>query len=83
MEIPEDGWYTISIKGRQLYQRGYVACRSVYIDGKIPIDGLKNVGFAYTTDWKLLTLSDENNEPYKFYLAKRNANLKIEDVEKV
>ena len=78
MEIPENGWYTISIKGRQLYQRGFIACRSVYIDGEIPIDGLKTVGFEYTTDWKLLTLSDENKNPYKFYLTKGTHKIRLE-----
>ncbi len=78
MDVPSDGWYTISIKGRQLYQRGYVACRSVYIDGKIPVDGLKSVGFEYSSDWSLVTLSDKNKEPYKFYLSKGKHSIRLE-----
>ena len=77
-EVPSDGWYTISIKGRQLFQRGYVACRSVYIDGEIPIDALKAVGFDYSTDWKLVTLADENKTPYKFYLKKGVHSIRME-----
>lgn len=77
-EVPEDGWYTISVKARQLYQRGYISCRSVYIDGEIPIDALKNVGFDYSTDWKLRTLSDENKVPYKFYLKKGSHRVRLE-----
>ena len=38
IEVPENGWYTISLKARQFFQRGYIACRSVYIDGEIPVD---------------------------------------------
>jgi len=78
MEVPEDGWYTLSIKGRQLYQRGYVACRSVYIDGEIPVDSMKSVGFPYSTDWELVTLSDEKGNPYKFYLNKGTHSVRLE-----
>ena len=78
MEVPEDGWYTISLKGRQFYQRGYIASRSVYIDGEIPVDTLKNVGFKYDTDWQFITLSDENKNPYKFYLSKGKHSIRLE-----
>lgn len=78
MEIPEDGWYTISIKGRQFYQRGYISARSVYIDGKIPVDTLKNVGFKYDSDWQYVTLADENKTPYKFYLSKGTHTIRLE-----
>ncbi len=77
-EVPENGWYTVSIKGRQLFQRGYVACRSVYIDGEIPFDKMKSLGFPYSTDWKLVTPSDENNKPYKFYLEKGKHTVRLE-----
>jgi len=77
-DVEEDGWYTISIKGRQFYQRGFVACRSVYIDGEIPMEELKSVGFAYSSDWKLVTLSNEDKEPYKFYLKKGTHSIRLE-----
>jgi len=78
LEVPEDGWYTISIKGRQLYQRGYVACRSVYIDGEIPVDTMQIVRFPYSSDWQLVTLSDENNKPMKLYLTRGTHKLRLE-----
>lgn len=78
MEVPEDGWYTISIKGRQFYQRGYIACRSVYIDGEIPVDTLKSVGFDYSSDWSLVTLKDENKVPYKFHFTKGKHTIRLE-----
>ncbi len=77
-EIPEDGWYTISVKGRQMYQRGYVACRSVYIDGEIPFESLKNVGFSYSSDWSLVTLSDDDNKPLDFYFKKGTHKIRLE-----
>lgn len=77
-EVPEDGWYTISVKARQLFQRGYVACRSVYIDGEIPVDTLKSVGFKYSTDWDLVTLSGEDKKPYNFYFTKGTHKIRLE-----
>ncbi|MCQ2589169.1 MAG: extracellular solute-binding protein [Treponema sp.] len=77
-EVPEDGWYTISVKGRQLYQRGSVSCRSVYIDGEIPVDSLKSVGFAYSSDWNLVTLSDDEGTPLDFYLTKGSHKIRLE-----
>ena len=78
LDIPEDGWYTISLKARQFFQRGYVACRSVYIDDEIPFDALKSVGFKYDSDWQFATLSDSDKKPYKFYLSKGEHTIRLE-----
>jgi len=78
LEVPEDGWYTISLKARQFFQRGYVACRSVYIDNEIPFDTLKSVGFKYDSDWQFATLSDADKKPYKFYLSKGKHTIRLE-----
>lgn len=78
MKIPADGWYTISIKGRQNYQRGYISCRTVYIDGKIPFNALESVGFPYSSDWNMTTLADGKGVPYKFYLTQGTHTLRLE-----
>ena len=78
MDVPESGWYTISIKARQFFQRGYIAYRSIYIDGEIPVDSLKSVGFEYTRDWNYVTLADSNNEPLKFYLTGGKHTIRME-----
>ncbi|MBQ8953135.1 MAG: extracellular solute-binding protein [Clostridia bacterium] len=77
-EVPEDGWYTVTVKARQAYQRGALSCRSVYIDGEIPFDDLAAVSFAYSTAWNMMTLSDEAGEPYRFYLSKGEHTLRLE-----
>ena len=77
-EAPEDGWYTVSIKARQFFQRGYVSCRSVYIDDEIPVDTLKSIGFKYDSDWQFATLSDAEKKPYKFYFSKGKHTIKLE-----
>ena len=77
-EVPEDGYYNITIKGRQNYARGNVSNRIVYIDGEVPFEELKEVRFEYMNDWNSLTLGDENGEAYKFYLTKGTHTIRME-----
>ncbi|HKM35613.1 MAG TPA: extracellular solute-binding protein [Lachnospiraceae bacterium] len=78
IEVPEDGYYNIMIKGRQNYTRGSVSSRTVHIDGEILFDELKEISFAYANDWECKTLSDENEDPFKFYLTKGTHTLRLE-----
>lgn len=76
--VPEDGYYTITLKGRQTYQRGALSSRSVYIDGEIPFDALSNVAFDYSTAWQMRTLADEQGTPYRFYLTAGEHTIRLE-----
>ncbi len=77
-EVPEDGYYNISIKARQLYQRGALSGRTVYIDGEVPFENLSAVTFAYSTGWQMHTLGDESGNPFRFYLAKGAHTIRME-----
>ena len=77
-EVPEDGYYNITIKGRQTYQRGALSCRSVYIDGEIPFEELSTISFDYNTSWEMRTLSDKNGVPYEFYLKEGTHTIRLE-----
>ncbi len=77
-EVPEDGFYHITVKARQSYQRGAISARSIYIDGEIPFEELNVVSFGYGTAWQMVTLSDENKVPYEFYLTKGKHTVRIE-----
>ena len=77
-EVPEDGYYNISIKGRQAYQRGSVSSRTVYIDGEVPFEAMSVVPFDYNTSWDLRTLSDDNGTPYQFYLKAGKHTVRME-----
>ena len=57
-EVPENGMYRISIKGRQNYNRGFVSNRAVYINGKVPYKEFAAVPFGYSNKWNLITLRD-------------------------
>jgi len=78
IDVPSDGQYAISVKARQNYQRGTVACRSLFIDGKVPFAEVEAIGFAYSSDWRQVTLSDASGKPYSFYLTKGKHRVRLE-----
>ncbi len=77
-EVPEDGYYNIMVKGRQNYSRGVVSSRSVYIDGEIPFEELKEISFAYSNDWDYMDLADTDGTPYQFYLTRGVHTIRLE-----
>ncbi|NLO08817.1 MAG: extracellular solute-binding protein [Clostridiales bacterium] len=78
IEVPEDGFYNISFKSKQNYNRGLVSIRTVMIDGVTPFKEAANLEFRYDTGWKLTTLSDENGLPYKLPLTKGKHTIRLE-----
>lgn len=78
VEIPEDGYYHLCIKGRQNYDRGNISYRSLSIDGEVPFDEMKQVAFKFGNDWESLVLSDESDKPYSFYLTKGTHTVRLE-----
>ncbi|MBR5961858.1 MAG: extracellular solute-binding protein [Clostridia bacterium] len=77
-EVPEDGYYNISIKARQMYQRGALSARSVYIDGEIPFEDLEAVTFSYSNGWQMRTLGDADGNPFRFWLTKGSHTIRME-----
>ena len=77
-EVPEDGYYHISVKGRQMYQRGALSARTVYIDGEVPFEELSTVTFGYNTGWEMRTLGDKDGTPFRFYLTKGSHTIRME-----
>ncbi len=77
-EVPEDGYYHISVKARQMYQRGALSARTVYIDGEVPFEELSAVTFGYNTGWEMRTLGDKNGNPFRFYLTKGSHTIRME-----
>ena len=77
-EVPEDGYYNITVKARQMYQRGALSGRTVYIDGVVPFEDLEAVTFSYNSAWEMKTLSDAEGKPLSFYLTKGAHTLRME-----
>lgn len=77
-DVPEDGYYNITIKGRQNYQRGFVSTRALYIDGDTPFSEVKEISFRYSNQWKSIELADSEKVPYDFYLDKGKHTIRLE-----
>ena len=77
-EVPEDGYYNITVKARQTYQRGGLSCRTVYIDGEVPFEEMSSVAFSYDTNWGMHTLADDKGNAYRFYLTKGKHDIRLE-----
>jgi len=75
--IPEDGMYRFTIKGRQNYNRGYVSNRIVIIDGQVPCSELSVVPFRYNNKWVQNTLSDNDGEMF-FPLSRGRHTLRLQ-----
>ena len=78
IEVPSDGFYNITVKARQNYARGSVSARCLYIDGEIPFEEAKEVAFDYDNDWQVVTLADEEGNPYEFYLTAGKHAIRLE-----
>lgn len=76
--VPQDGFYHITLKGRQNYSRGSISCRSLYIDGQIPFREMESVSFYYENTWNTYTLSDNEGNYYQFYLTAGSHTLRLE-----
>ena len=61
-DVPENGMYRITIKGRQNYNRGFVSNRSVLINGEIPYQELNAIPFSFSNKWNLVTLQDDEGD---------------------
>ncbi len=77
-DVPEDGYYNITVKARQMYQRGALSARTIYIDGEVPFEDLSAVTFKYDSAWSMRTLSDSQGTPCRFYLTKGTHTIRME-----
>ncbi|MBE5877057.1 MAG: extracellular solute-binding protein [Lachnospiraceae bacterium] len=78
IEVPEDGFYKIAVKGRQNYARGSLSNRKLLLDGELPFEEAGNVSFAYANDWENKVLADAKGNAYEFYLTKGTHTLTLE-----
>ena len=76
--VPEDGWYNITVKGRQTYSRGAVSSRIVYVDGEVLFSEMENLGFQYSSTWQMNTLCTEDGTPCRIWLTKGEHSIRLE-----
>ena len=66
--VPKSGLYKMGCYFKQNWNDGLVSTRQIAIDGKVPFKELLLYKFDYDTAWHFNTFSDENGEPFLFYL---------------
>ncbi|MBQ8200328.1 MAG: extracellular solute-binding protein [Clostridia bacterium] len=79
-EVPEDGYYALSMYDKQNFVRGINVFRKIYIDGAVPFAEFQAYPFGYEQSWRMETIADENGEPYRVYLTAGQHTLRMEVV---
>lgn len=80
VEVPEEGLYELTFKGRQNVNRGVTSYRRLYVNGTVPYKEMEAVGFDYQGGMNNYTISDENQEPLLFHLTKGKNTITLENV---
>lgn len=76
-DIPEEGYYEITLYDKQNFVRGVHVNRKIEIDGDTPFAELISCPFAYSQSWRLETLGSEG-VPYRFYLTQGTHTLRMQ-----
>lgn len=79
-EVPQDGYYEISMVDKQNFVRGIDVYRKIMIDGEVPFAEFNAQPFSYTQTWRIETLSDEDGNAYRVYLTAGKHTLRMEVV---
>ncbi len=79
-DVPDTGYYEITMHDKQNFSRGVAVSRRISIDGAVPFSELDNYEFGYSQNWKIETLSDESGEPFRFYLEAGSHTIRMEVV---
>ncbi|MBR7133753.1 MAG: extracellular solute-binding protein [Clostridia bacterium] len=72
------GYYCINFRYKQSDLINGQSLRWLKIDGKTPFTEAKTVTFPYGTGWERYTFSDENSNPYYFFLDEGSHTLSLE-----
>lgn len=79
-EVPESGYYNMSLYAKQNFVRGIYVSRKIEIDGVVLFDELSDYGFTYESNWRLDTIENSEDTPYMIYLEAGTHTLRIKNV---
>ncbi len=79
-DVEEGGFYYISLYDKQNFSRGIDVSRRITIDGETPFEEMSDYAFGYNQKWREDVLSDEEGNPYKFYLEEGTHTIRMEVV---
>lgn len=75
--VEQAGLYHIAMRVQQAWNTGFNSYRQIRIDGKIPFRELTEYAFPYDGDWYTRPLSDEQGNPFSFYLSEGEHTLTL------
>ena len=78
MTVPEDGFYRIAVRYRQSERDGAYCSRVLLIDGEQPFAEAGALKFPYTGGWETRWLSDDQQNPYRFWLTAGSHELTLQ-----
>lgn len=67
VEVPEAGYYQLSFRARQSTNRGVKSFRQLKINGEVPFEEAKKIGFDFSGSFQNYVIADDG-EPILFYL---------------
>ncbi len=79
-DVEQTGFYNIALFDKQNFVRGIYVSRKITIDGVVPFEEFSDYGFRYAQSWRVETLQDENDNPYKIYLEAGRHTIRMEVV---
>ncbi|MCL1846213.1 MAG: extracellular solute-binding protein [Defluviitaleaceae bacterium] len=79
-EVPTDGLYNIALNVRQHYHRGANSFRRISINGEVPFSEMEAIAFGFDNGWRVDTLSDNNDNPFMFWLPAGTHTIRMEAV---
>lgn len=80
INVEQDGYYKIGIRGRQDSMRGMYSNRRLYIDGVVPCLEANQIKFYYDSEWSVTTPSTADNEIMYFHLTKGEHEITLEAI---
>ena len=79
-EVAESGFYNIAMFAKQNFSKGLFVSRKIEIDGEVPFEEMNAFGFNYRQNWELISLSSQDEVPYKIYLEKGQHTIRMQAV---
>jgi ABC-type glycerol-3-phosphate transport system substrate-binding protein len=80
LHVDKAGLYQIALKEKQNVTSGKRSYRKLMIDQAVPFKEAEKFSFPYDNRWKNSLLSDENGNPYWFYLDAGDHEISLEIV---
>jgi len=79
--VPETGFYELTLHTKQNFRRGTYVSRRISINGDVPFTELEDYGFRFNRNWRTDNLSDDDDNPFKFFFeAGETHTIRIEAV---